>query len=626
MEAIRPALLVILKFEEWTTNSQPTDSVTTAPWAGSPLAESFGYFQNSSRNTLALIQKVGLAPRDHSGAVSPTLSPEAVDEVHRNLEQMPNRQILDILVQHFAAEVNWMEQLVQIPWFLARYESWWMVKPVTLVAGVDFAVLILRICSYTLQFLPSPGYALDTIRGVSLAEIRNLCNETADGLETISIAADARGSLIRVQYVAFSALKCRVDAKSDAFWDVLGRSIRIAQNIGLHCDTIHPKTGTDIMDQEMERRTYCNLFILDSSLSRQLDRVSSHQGRLPFALWPKLDLIRNSSGDETSDQNRTEYDIIAAEERYDRFSEEYVFQLPPIFSLKDPDVTWDKRMPKLPLQRKLLHSAINDSIYWNFRPLLLTQPVPLPVYKSLILGSQKRKLAAAALLALASVKQLHELLGSCHTRFAGIIFTTFEAAALLVFIYTDPSFEENCPTQYLLPPGTLRADPLQATLSHTTRSGCMQAVQGALKRLKMLAEVSSMADVAATTLSELLNKASEARPDTGTSSDESGLETNLSNGVAGTTSAHAPAAPAPPTSTTSETAATSQVGPTFTTSGNEAPWLSADMPDMGSLNNLVAMSEPLAVGDFAGWLPYDASNLYAHQSWVPDESPDNYSL
>jgi hypothetical protein len=283
-------------------------------------------------------------------------------------------------------------------------------------------------------------------------------------------------------------------------------------------------------------------------------------------------------------------------------------------------------MPKLPLQRKLLHSAIYDSIYWNFRPLLLTQPVPLPVYKSLILGSQKRKLAAAALLALASVKQLHELLGSCHTRFAGIIFTTFEAAVLLVFIYTDPSFEENCPTQYLLPPDTLRADPLQATLSHTTRSSCMQAVQGALKRLKMLAEVSSMADVAATTLSELLNKASEARPDTGTSSDESGLETNLSNGVAGTTSAHAPAAPAPPTSTTSETAATSQVGPTFTTSGNEAPWLSADMPDMGSLNNLVAMSEPLAVGDFAGWLPYDASNLYTHQSWVPDESPDNYSL
>jgi hypothetical protein len=73
-----------------------------------------------------------------------------------------------------------------------------MVKLVTLVASVDFAVLILRICSYTLQFLPSPGYALDTICGVSLTEIRNLCNKTADSLETISIAADARGSLIRV--------------------------------------------------------------------------------------------------------------------------------------------------------------------------------------------------------------------------------------------------------------------------------------------------------------------------------------------------------------------------------------------------------------------------------------------
>lgn len=35
------------------------------------------------------------------------LGPEAIDEVHRYLERMPDRQILDFLVQHFIAEVNW---------------------------------------------------------------------------------------------------------------------------------------------------------------------------------------------------------------------------------------------------------------------------------------------------------------------------------------------------------------------------------------------------------------------------------------------------------------------------------------------------------------------------------------
>ena len=45
---------------------------------------------------------------------------------------------------------NRIDQLVQISWFLARYQAWWIVKRVTLVVGVDFGVLILRICSYTL--------------------------------------------------------------------------------------------------------------------------------------------------------------------------------------------------------------------------------------------------------------------------------------------------------------------------------------------------------------------------------------------------------------------------------------------------------------------------------------------
>lgn len=201
--------------------------------------------------------------------------------------------------------------------------------------------------------------------------------------------------------------------------------------------------------------------------------------------------------------------MIAAEERYEKFCREYLSQLPPAFALADPEETGDKRFPKRPLQRKLLHIAIYDSICWNFRPLLLRRPVPLPAYKSVMLIWQKRKLAASALHALEGVTQLHALFGSCHTRLPSIVFSTFEAAVLHMYLYMDPMFPEDCPRQHLPPPGALKIDPLQAGIYNVTLPGCVQAVKGALKRLKMLAEVSSMADFGTNTLIQLLSKVAE---------------------------------------------------------------------------------------------------------------------
>jgi len=99
---------------------------------------------------------------------------------------------------------------------------------------------------------------------------------------------------------------------------------------------------------------------------------------------------------------------------------------------------------------------------------------------------------------------------------------------LLVLLYTDPMFEEDCPLQHLPPPGTLKADPLQATICRMTRPDCLHAVQGALKRLRMLVEVSRMADIAANTLTQLLGKAAGARKDADTDTD-TGTDETLAN-------------------------------------------------------------------------------------------------
>jgi hypothetical protein len=201
-----------------------------------------------------------------------------------------------------------------------------------------------------------------------------------------------------------------------------------------------------------------------------------------------------------------EYDVTVTEERYEKFCIEFLATIPSVFALK-PNEEWDDRLKTLPLQRQILHTTIFDSLCYNFRPALLQEPShvqSLPTYKKVLLSSQRKSLAVAALKVLDGVSKLHAMLGRSHTRFAGIIFPTFEAAVLLVGLCMDvdfPSKDEDSP------PSTLAIDPLGAGRPHVTRVRCAQAVYDALARLHTLEEVSKMAEEGARTLARLLGNA-----------------------------------------------------------------------------------------------------------------------
>ncbi|EQB51715.1 hypothetical protein CGLO_08749 [Colletotrichum gloeosporioides Cg-14] len=479
---------------------------------------------------------LGVACYDDSHASnSPSLGPEAASELLGVIERMPDRQVMDFLVYFFATEICWsltlaagrIDQLVHVPWFLEKYQRWSAAEWAKRAPDVEFAVLVLRICSYALQFLPSPAYPLDRIRGELLSDLREACNDAADKAETISAAADSRGSPVRAQHLAFLGLKYQAEGNMRAYAEALGRAIRVAQNVGMHCDT-PAVAAADEVDREIARRVFCNLYIADSLLSGQLDRAPFLPGRLAHGAQPQLQqdvdpfaerLLQARLADfwrGVNPPSGAEYDAMAAGERYDRFCREFLPQVPPGFALTRPDESRDKQFPRLPLQRQLLHTAVYDSLCWNFRPLLLRRPAPLPAYKAVLLGFQKRTLAVAALRTLDSVGKLHTLLGGRHTRLACIVISTFEAAVLLLSLLADPSFpgERQRPdTSYSPPtpppPHEEAADPLQAGIPGLSRSGCLQAVQVGLDRLKMLAEVSSMADLGASTLGQLLGRLSE---------------------------------------------------------------------------------------------------------------------
>ncbi|KAI0553961.1 hypothetical protein F4679DRAFT_391738 [Xylaria curta] len=241
------------------------------------------------------------------------------------------------------------------------------------------------------------------------------------------------------------------------FWAKLSCSVRVAQRIGVHLETSLWDGDTGQFEKEMSRRTFCSLYVLDSVLSFRMDHRSLFPDHLKAGNLPQMHLVPEAehSGDapdvftervlqvklvdfwrRQSLTTGPDYDVLAAQERYDKFVAEFLPSLPSVFCL-EPDKRWDSRLPKLCLQRQILHMAIFDSLCYNFRPVLLQNPGQvelLPGYKQVLLSSHKKALAAAALKVLECSSLLHDMMGGLHNRYPGTIIPTFEAAVPLLWL------------------------------------------------------------------------------------------------------------------------------------------------------------------------------------------------
>lgn len=131
------------------------------------------------------------------------------------------------------------------------------------IAQIEFAVLFLRTCLYTSQFLPCPGYNLDSIKGISLASIRKSCSETIEALVPICNRLNPRGSLSRVQHLAFAGLSLLCQGRTNAYWEHLSSAVGVAQRIGLHEDSTARNSNLDELEKEIRRRVFCNLYVWD---------------------------------------------------------------------------------------------------------------------------------------------------------------------------------------------------------------------------------------------------------------------------------------------------------------------------------------------------------------------------
>lgn len=112
------------------------------------------------------------------------------------LKKVPERSVADILIQHFLKEANWIYEMIYPTTFLERYNQWWS-QPCRTLEDLEFAVLLLRLCCYSAQFLPSMTYTAATIFGTSLSAIREQC-DTAATMLTRSPSFKGPSSILRV--------------------------------------------------------------------------------------------------------------------------------------------------------------------------------------------------------------------------------------------------------------------------------------------------------------------------------------------------------------------------------------------------------------------------------------------
>ncbi|KAI1318725.1 hypothetical protein F5Y16DRAFT_414385 [Xylariaceae sp. FL0255] len=494
------------------------------------LSEAFGYFVESESNVLPIIRQHGY--EDAGPRLAPTSVSADIEVLRDGLSKLPDRSIIDFLIQYFFREVNWIYQLIHPPSFMRDYERWRTRHEHPHLEDVDFSILVPRICIYTSLFLPSREYTSDVIRGLSLSDIRGQCNNAACRLDKLSSVATRNTAVTRIQSLCLLALSHSEEGHQRRFRSVFSQIIHEIKEAGMHREPLTSKpSGLNEIEQEVRRRVFCNVYIWDRRLANFLDHdallaetslmtglprmqlgveMKSTGTRSPDSflgrrLEAQLAKFRLCRGQEIS----TAYDPISSEEWFEKFCTEFLPQIPDTYALL-ADGHWDKQVGDLPRQRELFHVALYESVCCNFRGLLKMDPKrmqSLPSYKRSLVLQHCHLLQEAAMGLLEKVSLFHQRLGFQQTRFQLLLLHYFEGSLYLglsirMMDRIRDSFEKAVDNQLLcratVPPDSRRQ--LLWPRLNTSDSHCQEIMHVTLGSLDKMAACCEAAETAASVL------------------------------------------------------------------------------------------------------------------------------
>ncbi|KAI4288263.1 MAG: hypothetical protein L6R35_002474 [Caloplaca aegaea] len=534
--------------------------------------DGLGYLQNNADNLLGYLKTMDLYTDSDLETMSSASAPHKITpEVQELLSKIPHRTVTDVLIQHFFTEANWIYEMVDPTTFLERYDAWWS-HPCRIVEDVELAALILRLCSYTAQFLPSQNYTADTILGASLSTIQQECDTIANALASTQFLKSSSTSIVRIHQLFFRACYLKNDGDMKGSWNVLSEAIREAQELGLHLD-LRKGQGkfTSEYDVEVGKLTYWNLWLWDKFMSIILGRWPLIPDQRCTVSLPHAAISTTAPGTNAPDtfcERRLQVQLakLAAEllsstdgnqatdpamidKNVKRFHAEMIDTLPAAFRVHNPELKWDHDLPNLARQREILRISIFATLCSMLKPLILTaknKERADNASNKKVVAQLRIKLLESIIELLDSVGRLHALMGGKQNRFFLLSFFTFHSAALLGMCLL--SLESNLEaTRQGTTPKNPKGQP--ADLQNYFEQG-RKSMETSMTRLKILSEVSSIARTGLMLLQNIMAKLDDQKS-------SKAVKAVASQGVK--RKATNPVAPSHPPSPVSEQGSTTQV-------------------------------------------------------------------
>ncbi|KAF2753059.1 hypothetical protein EJ05DRAFT_542249 [Pseudovirgaria hyperparasitica] len=528
------------------------------------LSSCLGYFEGSKSNLFSLMDKFDLLNTKELDADLSGVIPDAnMPEIKLCLDMFPKRPIINCLVQHFIKEVNWLYEMIHPTLFLNKYEQWWKSVPGSSVDSLDFGILILRICAYSAQFIPSGTHSGDTIRNVPVNTVRQHCDKLATRLWRLVEQIEGPKSLTCVHHLFYHACYMQNEGSMRDAWYILGNAIRVTQDLGMHLEEpLRSQTPLNDLEKDMRRRAFWNLYIWDRFLSLVLDRSpcipEEHYCSVDL---PKMRILSGAQQNTNAPDVFTErilqaklsklwfslvpanrakpdiYDPSVAEEVYEKLCREFVAELPLVFSLQSPDTQWDQQIPMLARQRQTLKISVFVILCQLFQPLLhlsTEQIQTMPHYKRDLITTHRNHLVTSCVSLLEGVSQLHDLMGNTPARFHLLSFFSFEPAMLLAMYVMSTAMSHKALTKareqdgrrhlFASPPMTPTVASIDNPKGVLTATECRVHIETALQRLTLLQESTMIARVSARKLKEVLAKLDSLSAEPNIGSDDEAID------------------------------------------------------------------------------------------------------
>ncbi|KAF2127446.1 hypothetical protein P153DRAFT_377670 [Dothidotthia symphoricarpi CBS 119687] len=367
-------------------------------------------------------------------------------EVDKVMYAIPPRSITDGFIKYFLRVVNYRYSAIYGPTFTDNYVQWWTDRTNGKRLPPEFTCLLLRICAYTVQYLPS---SLRNMAEFELAcDSQGLIDRFASAAEQLSQSFEASNTCIeRVQEQFLKGAWLKSESKIVESWHTLSSTIRAAQELGIDRDAnVEDLSEFDI---EIRRRIWTLLYIWDWQMSSWLGRPNLiDQKNLTF-IFPTLRLDQSATepnllspfahmalqahlgrrvataiGDAESGNELSAEQVLAVEAECERFIEE----LPPIFKVKDPDTSLDAQHSYFIFQRSQLHCVIYVTMLHFLKPYLTRTRDETTTDQD---DEFRRMGVNIALLALGVAQELFNYEFPINAKFHMVVFSIFDTATIL---------------------------------------------------------------------------------------------------------------------------------------------------------------------------------------------------